>query len=69
MTSLSYDVTNQGNNEDRSEMSLPLTIGFETKATSWLTWRASIQQSLYGARTNGDNDLSARTTTLVLVHL
>ena len=58
------NVSNQGFNEDNSQMSLPLTIGFETKATSWLTWRASIQQSLYGARTVGDNDISARTTTV-----
>ena len=36
------------------------------KATSWLTWRASINQSLFGAHeaaSNGD-ETSARTTNL-----
>ena len=36
----------------------------EVKAASWLTWRASIRQSLYGAETVGDNETSGRTTTL-----
>lgn len=47
-------------------MYIPVTFGFETQATSWLTWRASIQQSLHGAHeadSNG-NETSARTTTL-----
>ena len=46
-------------------MTIPVTFGFETQATSWLTWRASIKQSLMGSHeaTNGDKT-SARTTTL-----
>ena len=58
------NVTNQGFNTDNSQMSLPVTFGFETKATSWLTWRGSLQQSLYGAQTTGDNDTSVRTTSI-----
>ena len=50
--------------EAGDRMRIPVTVGFETKATSWLTWRASINQSLHGAfegATSG-NETSARTT-------
>ena len=63
-----YDVTlesisNEGNSDKVSKMALPVTFGFEAQATSWLTWRASIQQSLFGSRDNDGKDSSARTTT------
>ena len=45
-------------------MRVPVTFGVEVKASSWLTWRASIKQSLYGASSLGDVDTSGRTTTL-----
>jgi hypothetical protein len=57
-------VSNQTHNTDNSQLSVPVTIGFEAKATSWLTWRASLQQSVFGAATAGDNDSSARTANL-----
>ena len=66
-----YDVqlqttTNADNNNatDDSSLKVPVTFGVEVKASSWLTWRASIQQSLYGAKSEGDVDTSGRTTTL-----
>jgi len=63
-----YDVTlesisNEGNSDKVSKLALPVTFGFEAQATSWLTWRASIQQSLFGSRDNDGKDSSARTTT------
>jgi hypothetical protein len=50
---------------DTSKLSVPVTLGVEVKAASWLTWRASIQQSVYGAQeaANGDKT-SGRTTQL-----
>ena len=64
-----YDVslnmtTAEGNVDGVDRTTLPVTIGFETKATSWLTWRASIQQSLFGSLDNNGNEVSARTTNL-----
>jgi hypothetical protein len=64
-----YDVTlesisNEGNDEDVSKLALPVTFGFESQATSWLTWRASIQQSLFGSRDTDGDKSSARTTTV-----
>ena len=51
-------------NVDQSRNSLPITFGFEAQATSWLQWRVSIQQSLFGEREVGDATVSARTTTV-----
>jgi len=56
-------ISNEGNSDKVSKMALPVTFGFEAQATSWLTWRASIQQSLFGSRDNDGKDSSARTTT------
>ena len=50
---------------DTSKLSVPVTLGVEVKAASWLTWRASIQQSVYGAREDvAENATSGRTTRL-----
>jgi hypothetical protein len=64
-----YDISltsesNSGNVKDVSRMAIPVTFGFETAATSWLTWRASIKQSLHGGleAANGDNTSIATTT-------
>jgi len=55
-------ISNEGNNGDVSKMALPVTFGFEAQATSWLSWRASIQQSLFGSRDTDGDKSSARTT-------
>ena len=57
-------ISNEGYSDKVSKMALPLTFGFEVQAASWLTWRGSIQQSLYGSRDNDGKDSSARTTKL-----
>lgn len=64
-----YDLTlklesNIGHSDKVSKTSLPLTFGFETAATSWLTWRASISQSLFGALDNDGKKTSATTTSV-----
>ena len=41
-----------------------MRFGAEVKANSWLTWRASISQSIFGAIDNDGNETSARTTRL-----
>jgi hypothetical protein len=43
---------------------VPVTFGVESKATNWLTWRASLSQSLYGTfeAANGDEQTDERTT-------
>jgi len=63
-----YDVTlesisNEGHDDKVSKLALPVTFGFEAQATSWLSWRASIQQSVFGSRDNDGKNSSARTTT------
>jgi len=64
-----YDISltsnsNEGNVKDVSRLTVPVTFGFETQATSWLTWRASIKQSFFGAleAANGDKTSIATTT-------
>ena len=49
--------------ENAESMTIPITVGFEAAATSWLTLRGSISQSLYGSRTCSGNCLVASTTT------
>ena len=66
---LFYDVkvmseSNIGHDEDVSKLSVPVTFGAEVKASSWLTWRASLSQSLFGALDQNGSETSARTTTL-----
>ena len=62
---ISYVMTSAINLTDGVDRnSLPVTIGFETKATSWLTWRASVQQSLFGSLDSNGSETSARTTTV-----
>jgi hypothetical protein len=62
---ISYSMVTAVNNVDGTDRtSLPVTFGFETKATSWLTWRASIQQSLMGSLDTSGTEVSARTTNL-----
>jgi len=56
-------ISNEGHNDKVSKLALPLTFGFEAQATSWLSWRASIQQSLFGSRDTDGKASSARTTT------
>jgi hypothetical protein len=50
--------------QDASSMMVPVTFGVESKATNWLTWRASLSQSLYGTfeAANGDEQTDERTT-------
>jgi hypothetical protein len=56
-------ISNEGHNDKVSKLALPVTFGFEAQATSWLSWRASIQQSLFGSRDTDGDKSSARTTT------
>jgi hypothetical protein len=56
--------SNIGHDEDVSKLSVPVTFGAEVKASSWLTWRASLSQSIFGALDNDGSETSARTTTL-----
>ena len=50
---------------DNSKLAVPVTFGVEVKAASWLTWRASLQQSVYGAFEDAaGNATSGRTTNL-----
>jgi len=63
---LFYDVkvmseSNIGHDEDVSKLSVPVTFGAEVKASSWLTWRLSLTQSLMQS---GDSDVSTRDTAL-----
>jgi hypothetical protein len=64
-----YDIslnmtTAEGNVDGVDRTTVPVTFGFESKATSWLTWRASIQQSVFGALDSNGNEASARTANL-----
>jgi len=66
---ISYvSVSNRGLEKDAALSRVPVTFGFEAQATSWLQWRVSIQQSLFGSVTqvNGTekDDASFRTTTV-----
>ena len=62
---ISYNmITAVGNVDGTDRTRLPVTFGFETKATSWLTWRASIQQSLNGISDTNGSETSGRTTNL-----
>jgi hypothetical protein len=62
---ISYNMVTAVDNTDGTDRtSLPVTFGFETKATSWLTWRASIKQSLMGSLDTSGTELSVRTTNL-----
>ena len=49
--------------QDASGMMIPVTFGVESKATNWLTWRASLSQSLYGTfeAANGNEVTDERT--------
>ena len=67
--SVFYDLSvvsqsNVGHQADDTSLQVPVTLGVEVKASSWLTWRASIQQSLYGSTETGGNEQSTRTTSL-----
>ncbi len=42
------------NKAEAENVYVPLTIGFETKATEWLTFRGSVSQYLYGYRKNNN---------------
>jgi hypothetical protein len=46
-------------------MRLPLTIGFEYDATSWLILRASVSQSIWGREEDADNKRSLAETTQI----
>ena len=66
--SVFYDLSvvsqsNVGNVTDVGSLQLPVTLGVEVKAASWLTWRASLSQSLYGTfeAANGDEQSDQRT--------
>jgi len=64
-----YDVqvqstSNVGFNEDVSLMRVPVRFGAEVRANSWLTWRASISQSIFGALDTDGDKTSVRTTAL-----
>ena len=56
--------TAEGNADGVDRTRVPLTFGFETRANSWLSWRVSLQQSLFGALEAGGNKTTARTTTV-----
>ena len=49
--------------QDASGLMVPVTFGVESKATNWLTWRASLSQSLYGTfeAANGNEQSDQRT--------
>jgi hypothetical protein len=53
-----------GFSQDASEMMVPVTFGVEAKATNWLTWRASLSQSILGTfeAANGDETSTKQTT-------
>ncbi len=64
-----YDVqiqstSNVNFNEDVSLMRVPVRFGAEVRANSWLTWRASISQSIFGALDTDGDKTSVRTTAL-----
>ena len=65
ISTANWDLAGTGYAADNSKLSVPLTFGVEVKAASWLTWRASIQQSVYGAHEDAaGNATSGRTTRL-----
>ena len=66
---ISYvSVSNRDHVKDEALSRIPVTFGFEAQATSWLQWRVSIQQSLFGSVTavtgTEKDDASFRTTTV-----
>jgi hypothetical protein len=57
-------VSNVGFDKDVSLMRVPVRFGAEVRANSWLTWRASISQSIFGALDTDGDKTSVRTTAL-----
>ena len=51
--------------EEYDAMNIPVVIGLETEATSWLTLRASIAQSIWGSEEDADDERGFRQTTVV----
>ncbi len=50
------------NKSEVRQLIIPLTLGYEAKATEWLTLRGSIVQNLWGTRDNKNIDNNAATT-------
>lgn len=53
------------NYEEYSSMKLPVVVGLETEATSWLTLRASVGQTILGSEEGKDNKRGLASTTFV----
>jgi hypothetical protein len=51
--------------EEYDAMNIPVVIGLETEATSWLTLRASIAQTIWGSEEDADDERGFRQTTVV----
>ena len=65
VSTANYDLAGTTYAADNSKLSVPVTLGVEVKAASWLTWRASIQQSVYGSHEDAAGTVtSGRTTNL-----
>jgi hypothetical protein len=58
-TDVSLDRSTVG--DDATRLSVPVTFGFEADANSWLTWRGSASQSVFGEADNGTTKSSAST--------
>ena len=63
LVSTSNTAQNGTFSQDASELMIPVTFGVESKATDWLTWRASLSQSLFGTfeAANGNEQTDERT--------
>lgn len=51
--------------EEYKSSSVPVVLGLETEATSWLTLRASISQTIWGTEEDKDNERPLRASTVV----
>ena len=57
-------VSNYKHDTKDSLLRVPVRFGAEVRANSWLTWRASISQSIFGALDEDGDKTSVRTTAL-----
>jgi hypothetical protein len=51
--------------EEYSTMNIPVVVGLETEATSWLTLRASVSQVIWGSEEDKDNERTIANSTAI----
>ena len=64
-TTSGYGTDHATPQDGSSSMRIPVTFGAEIKASSWLTWRASIHQSVYGSHETESGDVTSGRTTIL----